>query len=1721
MDKLMNDDPNLGLYLQLFRGREDYFAQQGEDWYFPVPKALDEFYLRRHLEGDATFGLYLLNRESCCHLVCIDIDIPKSDLGEIDFSNPGEKYGYLKHKLNVVLGALSGQLALPPESILLEETGGRGYHIWVFFSRPVLGQTAVTLGEVLKTHLDFEIEFFPKQGRLTPTRKYGNLIKLPLGVHQKYGAKSSFFCLSSQGPQTFTGITENLVHLRAISPLDPEVLDRSLSAFKGKLSLREETPDPIARLYQERPHFEGDPGTLFSHCTAMRDLRAKAERGNRLTHSEAFLFADILLSVPKGDAIIHDTMRLSLGTDYDQNRTQREIERIIPLQPPSCLTLVKKRVCPGYCKENVRKKNEDPLAPGTIPCSVWLRKLPGKLVPTVENLVERIGTAENLRQAFFQLKQYHEHEDALFFDPFDFEHFEDRLDANCEVLAKALFERREIPFTRYMPVSLPKKINDEHELEYRVMSYSTVYDQAPIQALFNVVAPIVENEFQTTSYGYRWNTNPSSPYRIFEDWREAYPRFRNDVMAALKRFPNGFHITCDIKGYYDHVDHRILLEQLRKFAFDEYVHKMIKRTFGEDTFAAGLECGLPQGPAYARLLANLYLNDFDIFAGRVAKAYFRYVDDFYLVFESKKDAEHGLESVVRYLAELGLELSQDEAKKAVIEPNTDISRVRKTLNKIHYGILEGTRHVEHLVPQAVADFMAAVKRHSVSPVTLEELININDALPSLLYVVTQESLFPHEVKTTILNFVEFLVQHHWFCPKKLKTIFYRLLDLEPDEDRLRALFLSMEPAHKVYFLLSVFGCWHSRDEHRKLLETLVRDCLREDDSFVWGFAVAFTKKLDMDIDTVIEFRELMQKLSKTDCFFGLIKWLSTIDYLTHSDDERSGIRNLVGPKSPDLLKLFLLTNLSRFPAAYMDSLYLDGLLKDAGVLLLPAACDLLATATDTGPLFNALECFVVKRLVFKPLVISFVTKSISLKHAASGLGEIKNLEFLYTCVSDDELKQCMLGTISRIVQYGLACDVDFAKTHRQEARYNECFLFEMIDTGGPYDYLEIIPEGKLRGSMNCDLDTFKAVIDDFGSEAILPRSNVIYDSGKREIRLQFRTGNYRGLDPCEFSLTPQSVLRAFVLSADIYRKACYFKRHTGKAPHISPDNLLIDAVTGSVVFRTVGKALCTPHYIEGATFGDEESDIAKMISMLLETLIFKTRSKSEKFLQETTHETINAFLSLFIKNMRAKEPSHRYPCSRFTYLVDQLRHVGESEMTEQRLRILYLRERLKAVLFRFNTGMPTWNGLCRALNEHISDHIRAVCSSEMLRAYPFRSRTLFKGQGKRQLHVVSRNLIELALCRKDFPDAEEDNAPYLDLVEFLLLYASICLEIVALGRTFRCAPALQVISSSPLLTGDRVKVNAGGYEKDVTSGDLAALVILQPKEKTDEVTAGLSLRQLSLKTLFACGIEIDNTISVRKPETMRDEVFLEFAHACLVRIPNIEKAVEQQLEQVFLALRSNEDFGRFERLEEMREAFTILSKDLRRIRAGLGLSRQRGHADGRYFPPDVRYRRWFERPRYVKQDVLPWCALTNSFPSRQGAGYICSWDLNGTSVTNLMIPSEGLNSLIQDLTKGKCFGFKLSYLYSGRTMIFWDGAAFGVIAIAFAFCDLTKGSTAAAVGVKGLYSVLTPLLEFLLIALFGKLVLHDLGHWVPWHRQIIKFFLNKFHGEKGAPGGDS
>ena len=122
------------IYLDYFKGREDSFACQGRDYYHPIRSGLTIEYLKKHLEDLSTFGIYVLTSDSKCNFVCIDIDIAKTELSEVDICNPKAKYLYLKDKLYSLLELLKHEFNISEEEILLEDTGGRGYHIWLFFT---------------------------------------------------------------------------------------------------------------------------------------------------------------------------------------------------------------------------------------------------------------------------------------------------------------------------------------------------------------------------------------------------------------------------------------------------------------------------------------------------------------------------------------------------------------------------------------------------------------------------------------------------------------------------------------------------------------------------------------------------------------------------------------------------------------------------------------------------------------------------------------------------------------------------------------------------------------------------------------------------------------------------------------------------------------------------------------------------------------------------------------------------------------------------------------------------------------------------------------------------------------------------------------------------------------------------------------------------------------------------------------------------------------------------------------------------------------------------------------------------------------------------------------------------------------------------------------------------------------------------------------------------
>lgn len=119
----------------------------------------------------------------------------------------------------------------------------------------------------------------------------------------------------------------------------------------------------------------------------------------------------------------------------------------------------------------------------------------------------------------------------------------------------------------------------------------------------------------------------------------------------------GYILKCDIKHYFEAVDHEILLEILKRKIKDGKVIWLVRKILENfDTKVKGK--GMPLGNYTSQFFANVYLNELDYFVKHSlqAKYYIRYVDDFVILHSSKKTLIYYKDRIEKFLKCLQLEL---------------------------------------------------------------------------------------------------------------------------------------------------------------------------------------------------------------------------------------------------------------------------------------------------------------------------------------------------------------------------------------------------------------------------------------------------------------------------------------------------------------------------------------------------------------------------------------------------------------------------------------------------------------------------------------------------------------------------------------------------------------------------------------------------------------------------------------------------------------------------------------------------------------------------------------------------------------------------------------------------------------------------------------------------------------------------------------------------------
>jgi len=126
-----------------------------------------------------------------------------------------------------------------------------------------------------------------------------------------------------------------------------------------------------------------------------------------------------------------------------------------------------------------------------------------------------------------------------------------------------------------------------------------------------------------------------------------------------------FYLKCDIRKYFESIDHEILKRMLARLIKDPRVTALLERII--DHAMPGVETakGLPIGNLTSQYFANMYLGPLDHFLKEALriKKYLRYMDDFLLFSDDKNQLQ---EALCRIRAFLGRRLDLTLKEKAVV-----------------------------------------------------------------------------------------------------------------------------------------------------------------------------------------------------------------------------------------------------------------------------------------------------------------------------------------------------------------------------------------------------------------------------------------------------------------------------------------------------------------------------------------------------------------------------------------------------------------------------------------------------------------------------------------------------------------------------------------------------------------------------------------------------------------------------------------------------------------------------------------------------------------------------------------------------------------------------------------------------------------------------------------------------------------------------------------------
>ena len=261
------------------------------------------------------------------------------------------------------------------------------------------------------------------------------------------------------------------------------------------------------------------------------------------------------------------------------------------------------------------------------------------------------------------------------------EMYEENLIGNIQELVK------QVKGKRYKArLILRKHIPKANSDKLRALGITATADKLLQLGAAKILEAIYEQDFHSCSYGYRPHTGAHKAIKSLSD----------ELMK--KRYHT--IVEADIKGYFDNIDHDLLMKMLEKRiddrAFLNLIRKWLKAGVLDNGIVTKPISGTPQGGVISPILANIYLHHVldDWFKETVqthcqGDSYLcRYADDFVCAFKNRTDATRYYQALEKRLKRFKLEVATDKTNILRFSHRKPKSNVSFTFLgfEFHWGI---------------------------------------------------------------------------------------------------------------------------------------------------------------------------------------------------------------------------------------------------------------------------------------------------------------------------------------------------------------------------------------------------------------------------------------------------------------------------------------------------------------------------------------------------------------------------------------------------------------------------------------------------------------------------------------------------------------------------------------------------------------------------------------------------------------------------------------------------------------------------------------------------------------------------------------------------------------------------------------------------------------------------------------------------------------------------